>query len=101
MKAIAEPPKPCRGRLVDEPGAAVAQRRQRGGDVVDAVGDVVDAFAVAVEEPADRGVGRGVGSSSWTQEKPPGASATWSIASWTPWPSLVSRPSTVSPNVAV
>ena len=45
--------------LVDQPGAARLQLRQRGGDVLDAEGDVVQPRAALLHERRDRRVGRG------------------------------------------
>lgn len=44
-------------RRVDQLGALRGQPRERAGDIVDLVGDVVHSRAALREEPADRGVG--------------------------------------------
>src|SRR5690606_31199401 len=44
--------------LVDEADAGPAQAIQRGGEIRDGVGEVMEAGAAALEEPGDRGLGR-------------------------------------------
>ncbi len=45
-KATIVPREPGRGDLVDHPGAAGLHRLERLGAVIDAIGDVVEPFAV-------------------------------------------------------
>ena len=74
------------GLLVDQLGAFIAQVRERGRDVVDPVGDVVQARASRGERPSDRRRRVPSAPSSCTYDEP-----TANSTSSTPWSSTRSR----------